>query len=70
MKNNKYRTDIKLRVLNSQNKELETLKNKTKEDYGFCLNKNEIIKVAISELFKNLKSETDLRTLLKEYNYI
>lgn len=57
-------------LIPSQNRKLESIKQKANIDYEISFFKTDLVKIAISELLENTSNDNDLETLLEKYNYI
>lgn len=69
MENNKSKA-LKAFLIQSQNKKVESLKDRVKENHNMAFFKTNIVQIAISELLENTSNDNDLETLLEKYNYI
>lgn len=62
--------EMKLRLVSSQNRELEKLIKKVRKELRIPLSKTAIIKIAIYEFLKNNETNNDLKRVLEKYQYI
>jgi len=67
---NEYIKDLKLRLVLSQNKNLEKLMEQAKNELNIHLSKTATIKIAVNEFIENIESNDDLKNILEKYQYI
>lgn len=70
MSNKDYVRDLRLRLVSSQNKQLETLKIEGIERFGIPLSRTALIKIAVNEFLENNKRNKDLKQVLEKYQHI
>jgi len=62
--------DLRLRIVGSQNDELECLKYNARKELNLPLSKTTLIRLAIFEFLENVKTSLELEEVLKKYKYI
>lgn len=71
MENQKeYNKPFRCMIVNSQDRDITELKNKSRNIFNLKIANTHIIKMAISELLEKVNNEHDLKMLLEKYNYI
>jgi len=62
--------NVRLRVLPSQNKKLQALKDCVNSEYNIAIFKNDIVRIAISEFLLNNPDITSFKKTLQYHGYI